>query len=55
MCIRELPNEKINEERMYQAEVGKVLQMLASKFFICPNQKSVSHVPGREGKRACLQ
>lgn len=43
--------KNINEERIYQAGMGIVLQILASKFFICPNQKSVSHVPGQEGKR----
>lgn len=37
-------------ERVYQARMGIVLQILASKIFICPNQKSVSLVPGQEDK-----
>lgn len=51
ICIREQPNEKINEERIYQARVNIVLQILAFTFCISMNQKSVSHIPEQEGKR----
>lgn len=42
------PVKKKNYERIYQA---RVLHSVASKLFICRNQKCVSHVPGEEGKR----
>ena len=51
LFIREQPNEKINEERICQAGVDIVLQILACTFFICTNQRCVSRVPWEEGKK----